>query len=65
MAPGGGREKKTPLPPKLAAFRDLVAACNKRPATENQQKFVKKMASIPTVALPTKEPCKAVLNLAE
>jgi len=36
MAPRGGREKETPLPLELAAFRDLVAACNERLATENQ-----------------------------
>lgn len=47
MAPGGGREKETPLPPEQATFRNLVAAYKKRPGSENQQKFVKKMETIP------------------
>jgi hypothetical protein len=52
-------------PPEVQAFRKLVASGPKRPPTASQQKFVKKMASIPTVALPEDEICRAALNLTE
>jgi hypothetical protein len=65
MAPGGGPEAAPPLPPELIMFRNLVATCNKCPSSEQQQKFVKKLETIPTVALPTEEPCRSTLNLAE
>jgi hypothetical protein len=65
MAPGGGPEAAPPLPPELNVFRKLVATCNKHPTSEQQQKFVKKLETIPTVALPTEEPCRSALNLVE
>jgi hypothetical protein len=43
----------------------MVVAGPKRPPTATQQKFVRKMDSIPSVALPEEETCKAALNLAE
>lgn len=43
----------------------MVAASSKCPLSASQQKFVKKLDSIPTVALPEEEICKAALNLAE
>jgi hypothetical protein len=53
------------LPPEVLSFRTMVVAGPKRPPTATQQKFVKKMDSIPSVALPEEEICKAALNLAE
>jgi hypothetical protein len=52
-------------PPEVQAFRKMVATGSKRPPSASQQKFVRKMDSIPTVALPEEETCKAALNLAE
>jgi hypothetical protein len=52
-------------PPEVQAFRNMVATGPKRPPSASQQKFVRKMDSIPTVALPEEETCKAALNLAE
>jgi hypothetical protein len=52
-------------PPEVLAFRNMVAAGPKRPPSAIQQKFVRKMDTIPTVALPEEETCKAALNLAE
>jgi hypothetical protein len=52
-------------PPEVLAFRTMVVAGPKRPPTATQQKFVKKLDSIPSVALPEEETCKAALNLAE
>lgn len=43
----------------------MIAASGKRAPSVNQQKFVKKLDSIPSVALPEEETCKAALNLAE
>lgn len=54
-----------PPPPEIIAFKALIATAQKRPLTASQQKFVKKLDSIPTVALPEEETCKAALNLAE
>jgi len=65
MAPGGGPKLDPPLPPALSAFRKLVEACNKRPANENQQKFVNRMETISTIALSFEEPYKSTLNLAK
>jgi hypothetical protein len=37
MAPRGGPEAPPPpLPPNIEAFRKMVAACNKRPASDSQ-----------------------------
>ena len=47
------------------AFKAMIASSNKRPPSTSQQKFIKKMESIPSVALPEEETCKAALNLAE
>jgi hypothetical protein len=52
-------------PPEVQAFRKMVETGAKRPPSATQQKFVRKMDSIPTVALPEEETCKAALNLAE
>jgi len=65
MAIGGGLDHDPPLPHELSMFWKMVAACNKWPANENQQKFVKRMETIPTVALLTEEPYKSTLNLVE
>lgn len=54
-----------PLPPEVQAFKSLVASGPKRPPSATMQKFVKKMDTIPSVALPEEETCKAALNLAE
>jgi len=61
-ATGGPRP---PLPPKIDAFKRLVASCGKRKANPNQQNFVKKVESIPSIELPTEHPCRTALNLAE
>jgi len=37
----------------------------KHATSAQQQKFVKKLETIPTVALPTEEPCRSALNLVE
>jgi hypothetical protein len=66
MAPGGGPEAPPPpLPPELDAFRKLVVACNKQPASDSQQKFVKKLDNIPSIDLPGEETCRSALTLAE
>jgi hypothetical protein len=66
MSPGGGiKAPPPPLPPDLDAFRKLVATCNKRPASDSHQKFVKKLDSIPSIDLPAKETCRSTMNLAE
>ena len=63
MDAGGG--PRPPLPPKIDAFKRLVASCSKRKANSNQRKFVKKVESIPFVELPPQRPCWTALNLAE
>jgi hypothetical protein len=65
MASGGGPEAPPPLPPEVAAFKALVSASGKRPVSGPQLKFVKKLDSIPKVALPEEEICRSALNLAE
>lgn len=64
MNDGGGPEALPPLA-DLEAFKKLVNTCGKRPATEQQQKFVKRLTNIPTIALPSEDPCRSALNLAE
>lgn len=54
-----------PLPPEVLAFQSMIAAAPKRPPSFSQQLFVKKLDSIPFVALPEEETCKAALNLDE
>jgi hypothetical protein len=57
---------RDPDPPQeVLAFRTLIASGPKRPPPASPQKFVKKMASIPSVALPEAETCKVALNLEE
>jgi len=52
-------------PPEVQAFRSMIVVDPKRPPSASQLKFVRKMASIPSVALLEEETCKAALNLAE
>ena len=63
MEPSGG--SALPPPPEVLAFKEMIARGPKRPPSVNQQKFVKKKDSIPTVALPEEETCKAALILAD
>ena len=65
MGPNGAPEGSTSNPPELVAFRKLIARCDKCKLNETQQKFMKKMDSIPTVALSAKETCRLALNLAD
>ena len=61
-------DRRAPDPPpplEVSAFRAMIAVAPKRPPSMYQQKFVKKMASIPSVALPEEDTCKAALNLDE
>ena len=59
------RTPDPPPPPEVTAFRAMIANAPKRPPSQSQQKFVKKLDSIPTVALPEGDTCKSALNLAE
>ena len=43
----------------------MLDSISKRQPSANQQKFIKRMDSIPSVALPEAETCKAALNLTE
>eukprot|EP00253_Pinus_taeda_P004488 PITA_04488 len=52
-------------PPEVSAFISLIASRTKRPPSAFQQKFIKRMDTIPSVALPEEDTCKAALNLAE
>jgi hypothetical protein len=54
-----------PPPPEVIAFKAMIDSNSKRQPSASQQKFVKRMDSIPSVALPEEETCKAALNLAE
>ena len=65
MAAGGGSKTAHTFPSELSAFKNLFAACNKHRVSASQQKFVKKLDAIPTVALLMEESCHAALNLAE
>ena len=60
-----GEVVSPPLPPEVLAFKSLVASGPKRPPSESLKRFVKKMDSIPTVALPEEDTCRSALNLAE
>jgi hypothetical protein len=63
-AGGGAIPNPSPLP-ELEAFRKLVAAASKRTPSAVQQKFVKKLDSIPSVELPLEETCRTTVNLAD
>lgn len=67
MALGGGPEAPppSPPPPDILAFKKLIDDSSKRPAREIQSKFLKKLDSIPTVALPVEDSCRSALNLAK
>ena len=52
------------LPPKLSAFKRLVASCGKRKGSSLVQQFVKKV-DIPTIELPAERPCRTAQNLSE
>jgi len=65
MASRGGSEPPPPLPPDLSVFKNLVEVCSKLPTLATQEKFVKNMDSIPSVALPVEEPCRAALKVVE
>ena len=64
MEADGGAEPAPPLP-KLVAFKKLIAGSHKRPISEAQQKFIKKMDCIPIVELPIAETCRSAVNLAD
>jgi hypothetical protein len=61
----GPRGSPTPLPSEIDAFKKLFVACNKQPASDSLQKFVKKLDNIPSIDLPIEETCRSALNLAE
>jgi hypothetical protein len=66
MALGGGPEAPPPpLPLELDAFKKLVTACNKQPASDSHQKFIKKLDSIPSIDLPAEETYRYALKLVE
>jgi hypothetical protein len=65
MALGGGPEAPPLLPLEIMEFRKLVTTSCKRPSTDAQQKFVKKIDNIPAFALPAEETCQSALKLAE
>jgi hypothetical protein len=65
MDSSGGSAPPLIPPPEISAFKALIAANSKCPPSTSQQKFVKKLDSIPMVSLPEEETCKAALNLAE
>ena len=65
MASRGGPEAPLPPPLEVLAFKKLIVASNKRPLTESQQKFMKRLDSIPSMALQIKETCRSALNLVE
>lgn len=65
MELGSGPAAPPPLPSELEAFKAIVVAAGKRQTSSPQQKFVKKLDSIPTVTLPVEETCRSVLKLAE
>eukprot|EP00253_Pinus_taeda_P007342 PITA_07342 len=52
-------------PPEVSAFRKLISNGKNRAPSASQQKFIKRMDSIPSVALPEEDTCKAALNLEE
>ena len=56
-------ESSSPIP-NLDAFRRLEAAGSKRKLTQTQQKIVKKLENIPSVALPV-ETCQSTLNIVD
>lgn len=53
------------MPLDVLAFRAMINAGPKRAPSVIQQKFIKKMEKISSVALPEEETYKAALNLAE
>ena len=61
MAMGGGSSP----PSEIATFRSLVAASGKRKPSQLQQFFFKKLANIPSMDLPTEQPCRITLNIAD
>jgi len=65
MALEGGSEPPTSLPPEILDFKQLVGKCSKRPMTASQNKFVKKIETIPIVTLLAKEPYRAAMNIAK
>lgn len=62
---GSGDPDPPRVPSEVMAFRSMIAAGTKRPPSGMQKKFVKKLDSIPSVALPEQETCKAAMNLTE
>ena len=65
MGPEGGPEASSSHPPKLVAFKKLLASYGKRKMNESRHEFVKKLDCIPIVALPAEETCRSALNLAD
>lgn len=63
-APEGPSPPPDP-PPEVSAFKNLIANGSVRQPSLTQQKFIKRLESIPAVALPEEDTCKAALNLSE
>jgi len=64
MASRGGYEPPPLLPLDLSAFKKLIESCSRRPVSTTEENFVKKLDSIPLIALRVDEACRAALNLA-
>ena len=63
-APGGGLSPSTPLSAE-EAFRRLLSAPGLKPAAPSIPKFIKKLDAVPEIDLPTDQPIKIALALAE
>jgi len=63
--PSDGEVDPSPLPPEVTEFQKMIEACNRRPPSAQQQKFIKKKDCIPTVALLEEETCRSALNLVD
>ena len=58
------RDIPPPLPPKLLAFKRLVATNGKTKGSSLMQQFVKKI-DIPSVELPAGRTCRSAMNLSD
>ena len=63
-APGGGLSPSTPLSAE-EAFKLLLSAPGLKPAAPSIPKFIKKLDVVPEIDLPTDQPIKIALALAE
>ena len=62
--PGGGLSSSSPLSAE-EAFRRLLSAPGLKPAAPSIPKFIKKLDAVPEIDLPTEQPIKIALALAE